>query len=414
LIKIKKIHKDISWLFINQLMSYLIPLFLFPFLARKLGPSGFGLIMFSQSFALILAFFIEYGFYVSAQREAANINNRKSLQAILSSVTTAKLILSIIVTCGFFAIAFFTPKFNHNYLLIFLSLALGNVLGFSLTWFLRGIGHHILSSSLDILMKLLALFLCIYFIRGPGDEWKYLFSLFISQLAFLGYSFFYLHKRFPFHALSFGEGLDRLKSGYKMFCSHFLGAFLTLGNPFLLGLFLPIHDVGLFSAAEKIARVSVSVLEPLKISFFPRFSSFVGRSPQRAKFFIHFAAIKFIAIGFSISLILFFLSDFSIKTIFGDAFIEAISILKIISFFPFFYAIDSAYSFFWILPRHKESSTIKILLSANILNFLSLVLFAKILGPKIMAWNMLIIQCLIAFSFLLIVRKDIFMLNSRS
>ena len=394
-------------------MGYLIPLILFPFLGRKLGPSGFGLIMFSQSFALVLAFFIEYGFYVSAQRDTANINinNKKSLQFIVSSVNSAKLILSLFFTVIFFVIALFTNKFNHNYPLILLVLALGNVLGFSLTWFFRATGNLILASTLDILTKFFALIFCLLFIQGPGDEWKFLLSLFISQLVFLGYSFFYLQSKLILDVLSFADGLDRLKKGYKMFCSHFLGAFLTLGNPFLLGLFLPIHDVGLFSAAEKISRVSVSFLEPLKISLFPRFASLVARSPQKAQFFIHSAAMKFIFIGLTLSLGLFFLSDLLINIIFGAKYSESVSILKIISFFPFFYALDSAYTFLWILPRHKESSTIHILFMGNILNFLSLFLFAEIFGPKIMAWNMLFTQCLIGISFFIIAKRDMLSLT---
>jgi PST family polysaccharide transporter len=376
-------------------------LLLLPFLARSLGPSGFGLIMFAQSFSLILAFLIEYGFYISGQRDLLKVFKLKKdkISKILSSVISAKLILASIFTALFFLVSFLIEKFNYDFKIVLTALALGNAYGFSMSWYFRGTGRVIFSSTIEILAKIFGLVLCIFLVKKPGDEWLYLFALLMSQSLFIFYSIAIIRYKDISIKLSLTSGLHRLKIGYPIFWGHFFGSLLAIGNPFLLGLFLPSEDVGIFSAAEKLARVSSSLIEPIKISLFPRCVGLVHQHPEEAVKLINDIVLKLLLVSAFLGILLYFFSTVLVSFIFGFRFHDSILILKILSIFPFLVVIDSVYSYFWIIPRSLEKKLVNIIFFANIFNALFLLLFVSNFGLVAMAWAMIFTQAFISFMF---------------
>ena len=71
-----KIAHNAASLYLVQACRKLIPLVTLPYLARVLGPSGWGDVAFTQSMGEFIAIFIEFGFLLSATRDLAQ--NRSS------------------------------------------------------------------------------------------------------------------------------------------------------------------------------------------------------------------------------------------------------------------------------------------------------------------------------------------------
>ena len=254
-------------------------------------------------------------------------------------------------TTLFFLFALFIEKFDYDFKIVLTAIALGNAYGFSMSWYFRGTGRILFSSIIEILAKIFGLVLCILLIKNPGDEWLYLFALFMSQSFFIFYSIALIRYKNISIKLSLASGLHRLKIGYPIFWGHFFGSLLAIGNPFLLGLFLPSEDVGIFSAAEKLVRVSSSLIEPIKISLFPHYVGLVNQHPERAVKLINGIALRLLLISAFLGMMLYFFSTALVGFVFGVGFHDSILILKILSVFPLLVVIDSVYSYFWIIPR---------------------------------------------------------------
>ncbi|MEA2540244.1 MAG: hypothetical protein QOH35_1610, partial [Acidobacteriaceae bacterium] len=62
-----------------QICTYALPLITFPYLARVLGPSGWGSVVFAQAIGAVIAVFVEYGFDLSASRETSRHRNEPGL-----------------------------------------------------------------------------------------------------------------------------------------------------------------------------------------------------------------------------------------------------------------------------------------------------------------------------------------------
>src|SRR6204780_3813558 len=54
-----------------QACTYALPLLTFPYLARVLGPSGWGVVVFAQAIGDVIASIVEHGFDISAARDTS-------------------------------------------------------------------------------------------------------------------------------------------------------------------------------------------------------------------------------------------------------------------------------------------------------------------------------------------------------
>ena len=81
-----------------QICTYALPLITFPYLARVLGPAGWGSVVFAQAIGVVIAVFVEYGFDLSASREASRHRDEpRHLSELISGVLGAKAILAALL-----------------------------------------------------------------------------------------------------------------------------------------------------------------------------------------------------------------------------------------------------------------------------------------------------------------------------
>src|SRR5271168_4953465 len=79
-----------------QACTYALPLLTFPYLARVLGPSGWGVVVFAQAIGIVITCVVEYGFDISASRETSRQRNDPGrLSELISGVLGAKSLLAI-------------------------------------------------------------------------------------------------------------------------------------------------------------------------------------------------------------------------------------------------------------------------------------------------------------------------------
>ena len=75
--------RNLFYLYDVQAANYLFPLVTLPYLARVLGPEGFGKLALAQALVLYLYAFLEYGYQFTATREVArNREDRAKLGKI--------------------------------------------------------------------------------------------------------------------------------------------------------------------------------------------------------------------------------------------------------------------------------------------------------------------------------------------
>lgn len=151
--------------------GFLLPLVTLPYLARVLGAEEFGRVAVAQSMALVLSVLIEYGFSLSATRDAARYRHEpEKMASLVCRVHGAKIFLSVVALLaataslkfvgGISGVAFATGAWIYAL-----------VIGISPIWYYQGIERVKLFSMLDITGKAISVILIILLVQAEDASW---------------------------------------------------------------------------------------------------------------------------------------------------------------------------------------------------------------------------------------------------
>src|SRR3989338_2581887 len=96
-----------------QVITYILPIVILPYLFRVIGPEKFGLISFAQAFVQYFMILTDYGFSVSATKEISLFRNEHAkVSEIFSSVMMVKVALAFLSFLILGTIVYFVHKFR--------------------------------------------------------------------------------------------------------------------------------------------------------------------------------------------------------------------------------------------------------------------------------------------------------------
>jgi PST family polysaccharide transporter len=136
-------------------VNYLLPLTTVPYVARVLGPTDWGLVVFAQAFGQYVTLLVEYGFKMFATREVSRYrDDRDKLANLTDEVLGAQGLLALFAIVLTLLVQHWLPVFQ-NYPLLWASVFSALALAFSPLWYYQGIERMQLVTTLGILTKVL-------------------------------------------------------------------------------------------------------------------------------------------------------------------------------------------------------------------------------------------------------------------
>lgn len=267
-----------------QAAQVLVPLLALPWLARKLGPDAFGLLMYMGLIPVLVALVMDWGFPLGAAREAAfSRGGDEAGQArLLGGVFAAKILLALFCVCGSALALPLVPHASGHPLAYGLAVLMGLARGASPVWFFQGAGYGMrrmacwdVSTSACVLALT---FLCIH----EAGQWP-LYLLFLALCkgtTYLWLSWALMRSRGAH--LNFAHGWAMLRRTRTLFVGSLAGTLYNSGTQMVLGYFLPAADMGLLVAASKIVRAVVSLMQPVTQTIFPEICALRGRHSDLA------------------------------------------------------------------------------------------------------------------------------------
>jgi len=323
-----------------QIITYILPVILIPYLFRVLGPEKFGLIAFAQAFVQYFMIVTDYGFSITATKEISLCRNEHAkVSKAFSSVMIVKISLACISFLLLCVIVYCIPKFRNDWLVYILSF--GAVIGNTLfpIWFFQGTEKMKYITVLNSAGGVILTFLILLCVKGPGD---YLMVPLItsSVLLITGFSGLYIvFKKFrvSFKFQKYKNIRQQLKAGWDIFISVAAINAYTSTRIFILGLLTNNSITGFYSIAEKIANACQTFpLNSFSQALFPRLSSMFQKNKNRAfQITMRIQQITTILSLIFIPLIFIF-SDIIIKAVCGGTYTEAVLSLRILLISVFF------------------------------------------------------------------------------
>ncbi len=330
-----------------QVINYIIPVLVVPYIVRIIGPENYGLINFAQAFTAYFILIVNYSFDLSATREISiNRDNKEKLSHIFSSVLLAKIFLFFITLVIFFLIVLFVPKFKQDIEIFIFAyiIIIGNI--FLPIWLFQGLEKLARLSVFNFIIKTSYAVSIFLFVSERNDYLLIPLILSISQIVVGIAAFFYSIRAFQISL--FIPGIKEIQKvvgkGWNLFLSSVSINLYTTSNVVILGLFSTNLSVGYFSASSKIISVAQALmLGPMNQAFFPRISSVINYSRNEGIALLKKLTFAAGIILFITSFIIFIFSDLIIRIVFGSKFMDAAVSLRIMAFLPLIIGLSNVF-----------------------------------------------------------------------
>jgi PST family polysaccharide transporter len=387
-----------------QACTYLLPVLTFPYLARVLGPSGWGSVVFAQAIGSVIAIFVEYGFDISASRETSRERNEpRRLAELISGVLGAKVLLAAICVGAAIFARRFTYHIAPSNALFWASTAWGVCQGINMLWFFQGLERMRLASALEIGGKVVATLSIFVLVRNPNDGWKVMAAQCVGCIVSHGVTVVLAYREVGFAWPTARSVFGSLKLGWSMFLFRAAQGLAGSLNGLVLGSVASMAALGEYAGAERITRVFQQGLWPINQALYPRLSKQMQDDPDQAMGMVRLSLLFLGALGLTLGVMLFFGAPLLVHVALGPAFQDSIPALRVFSLWIPLVAVCTVMTFQLILPNRLDGQFNFVVMTAGLVSIGGAFLLAPKFQAVGIAWAAVAAQgyTLIAFIFIL-------------
>jgi PST family polysaccharide transporter len=387
-----------------QACTYALPLLTFPYLARVLGHSGWGVVVFAQAIGVVIASVVEYGFDISASRETSRQRNEpERLSALISGVLGAKVLLAVLCIGG----ALFSRRFTHHVApslaLFWASTIWGVCQGINMLWYFQGLERMRLASALEIGGKVLATLSIFVLVHKPDDGWKVMAAQCVGCVVAHGVTVVLAYGEVGFQWPTPSSVWDALRLGGSMFLFRVVQGISGSVNGLVLGSVAPVAVLGEYAGAERITRVFQQGLWPVNQALYPKLTQQVQDNPQRAMKTVRLSLLFLGGLGLVLGLAMFMGAPLLVHLVLGPAFRDSVPVLRVFALWIPLIALSTVMIFQLLLPNQLDNQFNFVNFTAGLLGIAAALLLAPRFRAVGIAWSAVAAQLytLIAFSVVL-------------
>jgi O-antigen/teichoic acid export membrane protein len=297
-------------------------------IARTLGVSGYGILVYSITIAQFLSIFVEYGLAQYIIREIAR--NKSNVTLFLDAIVlkTAQWVLGC---AAILLLSYFTGIFQKNLLIIALVLPFFDILYLTSISLFNGLKQFQYSSIFNLCYDGIRLILVsiasVWFKNITLILIGYIASSFLTSLIVL----LYIYKRniIGTHTMQMTRSMSLYKESFWFFIYALLFQLYFKIDVIMINYYRNSEEVGKYIAAYKLFEVFLFIPALLMGVLFPRFSSL---SDNKERLLTNAKQIQVVLVNllFPLVIIIFAFSGLLITVLYGSNFNESATTLKIV------------------------------------------------------------------------------------
>jgi polysaccharide transporter, PST family len=336
----KVVMGNVASLSALQVITYILPVIILPYLFRVIGPEKFGLIAFAQAFVQYFMILTDYGFNISATKEISLCRDDPAkVCKIFSSVMTVKIGLAILSLLALGIIVYFIPKFRNDWMVY--ALSFGAVVGNSIfpVWFFQGTEKMKHIAVLNIIGGIALALLIFLFVRSPQDFLMVplIYSIVLLVTGILGQYIAFSRFGVSFKLSGYRSLRKQLDAGWNIFISNIAINAYTTTRVFTVGLLTNNTITGFYSIAEKIATLCQTFpLSSFSQAIFPRLSKIFHKNKTKAFKIMQRAQLITVYVAMIFLPLIFIFSHLIIRLACGGDYQEAVLSLRLLLIGVFF------------------------------------------------------------------------------
>lgn len=392
-----------------QAATFLIPLATVPWLLRVLQPESFGAYSLSLAFGSYAAIVVDFGFLLTGTQRVAQIrDNQGDLTAYFWTVQCARALLAIAAILISVCVVIAVPSFRVicPVMLASLLLPLGTVL--FPQWLFMGLEQMRTLSILTIAARGVSACSIFIFVKSPDDV---LFATLITAGSGVmgGLISALLIARLRLVGGLVLPAIAEIRKAYSeslpIFFSGAAFSLYSASNSVILGIVRDTYEVGVFNAADKVRSAAMLPINVFAGVFYPRVSRLAVESRTEAiRMIVKITILLGVLMG-CISSLLLCAAPAIVQLVMGDNFDESVSVLKTLSFVPFFVGVTGALGTIGMLNLGLKKQYSWIVVTGGLVNVPLLIFLGKSMGAQGAAISLLATEVLVTILMLFVLLR---------
>ena len=342
-----------------EVISKVLQIFIFIYLARTFGKDGFGIFSFGLSFAFIIVIIANFGLSALLVREISR--NKRLVSKYLSNALVSKIFLSIItffLTYVFLNIMDYPPetKIVAYILVIFAIIQSFTDLFYSI---FQAFEKMYFDSIIKVLRMIILITLIYYAIKNDLGLVTSSLIFPITEIFILLIAATIVYTKFTKISFEFTYKFSKsLLKKSSLFCLTigFVGIY-TYIDSVMLSKIRSTTEVGIYAAAANIIIALIFIPMMYGNAIYPVISRFFISSKSSLKYAYERSFKYMLILGLPISAGVYILSDKIISIVYGSEYFASVAVLSILSWYLFLRFLNVV-SGFTLASINKQSSRV--------------------------------------------------------
>ena len=418
-IQLKSIKYNFILNNLRQILNFLVPILVFPYVSRILGPENLGKVEFANSITSYFVLFTALGIPTYGIREIARVRDDTFLRS--KTVLELTVILGITVVLGYisyFATIYFVPKLRTDYLLFLIVAPTIFLSDFSYEWFFVGIEDQTFITIRYITVKIIQIILIFVLIQNPTQYHVYAAILIgINGLSTV-FNIIHLKKYVQLISIRLLRIRHHLKPILTIFASSVAISVYMHIDVTMVGSMVGDEAVGLYVVPNRVLRIVIQLITSLGVVIVPRLENVLKKGDLENYFTLLNKSLSFTLLFCIPSFLGVIVTAPEIVYIFGgESYAESILGMQLLSpiliFVPLAYFVGMQI----LYPHRMEGKyTISVIVASvinAIFNFFAIQKWQQngaILGTCIAEGTGLILQ--VVFAWDLVKKTNLFSINT--
>lgn len=406
----KTINKEVFYLYIIQIANMVIPLVSFSYLANILGLVGFGQVSFYQTVSFLAAFFIDFGFNMSAaQKMSISLDNKLKMDELYSNVQSAKFLIFLIVSVLGGIGVLLLPLSHMDATLLFIGILSAFSTILLSGWVFQGLGRNSVLAFFSVIGRVVSVGLIFWLVHQKSDVLlAVIIQVAISFSIGLAAIIYFYRKNivtFRFKSLSIYKMKQLSEDSYHNFTASLFTLGFTYLNPIVVKFCFGDAFLGLYAMADKLAVVIKQLFTPVTQAYYSRMcilsheKKYQELIQNAKKVAIFFAGISIVAFVGNL-----LIGKYIYSFLFGPEY-KITSLLSIMIMTQFVVSMAMVLVNLIIIPTENSRILKKYYLLGLFFHFSYFYFFVKYLHVYGVASAILLTETILTLSFFIYVRK---------
>jgi len=400
--------KNAGWLGLIQILNYLIPFLTLPVVTRAFGPILYGILAAFNAYGRYVYVIVGYGFDFTGLRIIARSReDHFTLSKTVSAILSAQTLLGIFAVLFLFAALPFIIPSGADYKLVGLIVLLQSFATVATPqWVFLGLEQIRGLALAQFAFRIFAAVLIISLIRAPDDLLLYVSinctaAIAILIVSLIGLTQHHIRWKTP----RFAELASVIQEGAHLFVSKVSISLYTSSTTLFVAFILGPAAAGAFALADRVRTVAASVIGPLNMAVYPFIYRVVGGvESEEAEWTQRVFFLGVVTLAALISVALFVFAPLIIWLLAGDAFNDAIFVLRIIAFLPLIITLSNRLGYQALIPLGMDRQFMWIVISAALFGVAGIFVLMNRLGLAGAALAMLTVEIYVTVAFAIAVQ----------